>query len=246
MKTAFRCLVAIALLVPLASSAASFEGKVTMNMTGPRGRSMPVTYNLKDGKVRVDMDAGDGRGASMIMDPAKQEAIMLMPQQKRYMLQSITKPNEAANDDAKSPEVKVERTNDHEKILGYDATKYVAKTSDGTTEIWATEALGTFMGLGTGGPMAGPGRRGGRGNATARAWEDAFRGKDAFPLRVVTRSADGGETFRMEATSIEKQNLPDSLFVPPTDYEKFDMGTMMRGMGMPGGMPGGRGRPPAE
>ena len=62
-----------------------------------------------------------------------------------------------------------------------------------------------------------------------------------FPLRVIT-SKDGKETFRMEATSIEKQSLDASLFEPPADYR--DIGSMMKGM-MPGGMPPGA-RPPGN
>jgi hypothetical protein len=34
----------------------------------------------------------------------------------------------------------------------------------------------------------------------------------------------------MEVTAIDKKSLPDSLFVPPDGYQKFDMGGMMRGM----------------
>lgn len=55
-----------------------------------------------------------------------------------------------------------------------------------------------------------------------------------FPLRVVSTDKGSKETFRMEATEVKKESLPDSLFAPPADYQKFDMGGMMRGMGLPG------------
>ena len=34
----------------------------------------------------------------------------------------------------------------------------------------------------------------------------------------------------MEVTGIEKKSLPDSMFTPPEDYKKFDMGGMMKGL----------------
>ena len=81
-----------------------------------------------------------------------------------------------------------------------------------------------------------------RGGPPSQAWERALAGKDLFPLRVVGLDRSGKETFRMEVTSIEKQTLPDSLFVPPADYTKMDMGGMMQGMGIPG-LPGLKGFP---
>ena len=47
-------------------------------------------------------------------------------------------------------------------------------------------------------------------------------------------AAKGKEVFKMEATKVEPGPLPDSLFVPPAGYEKFQMpslGDMMKGLG---------------
>jgi len=49
-----------------------------------------------------------------------------------------------------------------------------------------------------------------------------------FLVRMVTRDDDGAEKMRMEATSVEKKCLDNSLFVPPADYTKFDMNAMMQ------------------
>ena len=40
---------------------------------------------------------------------------------------------------------------------------------------------------------------------------------------MVRKDDDGSEKMRMEATSVEKKKLDDSLFLPPGDYTKFDM-----------------------
>src|SRR5690606_21257588 len=119
------------------------------------------------------------------------------------------------------------------KILGYTATKYIS-TGDGTkTDLWLAEGLGTFMGFNTN-PMAG-----GRRKAAPQAWERALAGKELFPLRVTGRDKSGRESFQLEVTAIDKTSLPDSLFVPPAGYQKFDMGGMMKGM-LKGMIPGKR------
>jgi hypothetical protein len=137
---------------------------------------------------------------------------------------------------------KLEKTGQTEKILGYTADKYIVTQDDQKTEMWLAEGLGTFMNPNSSNPMGGMGRRGGAAPANMQAWEKALAGKSLFPLRVVGLDKANKETFRMEVTSIDKSALSDSLFAPPAGYEKFDMGAMMQGGGMPG-MPGGL-RPP--
>lgn len=230
MKTLTPLLAAIVLVSPVALSAATFEGTVTMAITGAGDRTMPMTMSIKPGFTRTDFQGPEGRGASAIIDYGKQEMTLLMPEQRMYMVRPMPKPEAGSDVPSSTSDVTVEKTNEHEKILGYTTTKYIAKSKQGTTQVWVTDQLGQFMGLGqNGGAM---GRRGPR-SGSQHAWEEIFRGKDAFPLRVITTSPDGKDTFKMEATAIEKKSLPDSLFQPPADFQKFDMGNMMRGM-MPG------------
>ncbi len=239
-------IVALALLSPLALFAADFEGTVTMNMTGSREQTVPINFSIKPGFTRVDMNTG-GHTGGVIMDMAKQEMIILMPEQKMYMVQPMKRPAGEKMDEpvAQTGDVTIEKTGEHEKILGYDTTKYIAKGKQGTSEIWVTDALGMFSGLGAGGPPGGGqrggmfGRRGGNRNGSgAQAWEEAFKGKQAFPMRVITTGTDGKQS-KMEVTAVDKKTLPDSVFQPPADFRKFDLGAMMQGMGLPGGM-----RPP--
>jgi hypothetical protein len=218
--------------------AASFEGKVTMKMTGPKNAPPTMTFSLKEGFTRIDMTGGDGRNAGIIFDAAKQEMTILMLDQKMYMTQAMPKPPASGAgvgaEGAAGTGTAVDVTTTKEKILGYDCVKYVTQSKDGTTEIWVTDQLGPFLGFG-GGPMGG-GRRGPGGAAPApQGWEDALSGKNVFPLRVVT-TAGGKETFRLEATAIDKSSLPATLFYAPTDFR--NLSDLMRGMGMPGGIPG--------
>jgi hypothetical protein len=240
MKKLSALLIGSVLLFPRILPAETFEGKVTMTVTDPNGKTVPLTFNLKEGLSRMDVDAGPGKTASMIMDMNKKEMTILIPQQKMYMVQPLTLPAAASTAGVPdpSPDVSFEKTPDTEKILGYDCVKFIAKTKDSTTEIWTTDQLGTFLGMGGGGMMGG--RRGGPPGAGSQPWAQAMAGKNFFPLRVVTHNASGKETTRMEATAVEKQSLPASLFTPPEGWQ--NLSDMMKSMGgMPPGMrpPGG-------
>lgn len=224
-------LLVVAALFATTCVAANFEGKVTMKMTGPKGAPQEMTFSLKEGFSRIDLTAAKGGSVGIILDAAKQEMTMLMFEQKMYMTRPIPKATAAATAEGAAGTA-VEITTTKEKILGYDCVKYVATAKDGTTELWVTDQLGAFLGMG-GGPNGGG--RGGPGGPPAQGWEQALMGKGVFPLRVVTSGA-GKETFRMEATAVQPQALPAEHFAPPADFHS--MADMMRGMGMPGGIPG--------
>lgn len=240
MKKFPTALLAGALLLPAVLSAAAFEGKVTLKMTMPNTKDpIPMIQSVKEGFARTDMVMGKGATTSMIMDQAKQEIVILIPDQKMYMVQAMPKPEDAAS--GKPEDFTFEKTSETEKILGYNCTKYVVKNKEGSSEIWATDQLGTYLGLGAAGGGGAMGNARGK-NAASYAWEKALIGKNFFPLRTVVFGKDGKEAVRMEAVSVEKQSLPASLFVAPADYQKLEvpgMGGMMKGM-MKGMIPGSR------
>jgi hypothetical protein len=217
-------LLAATLSAPAADAATgSFEGKLGLMMSGPGSMPGAVTMSLKGNRSRMDVNM-QGRSMAMLFDQSKNEVTMLMPEQKMYMVQPIPNAAEKAGGDEEGT---LEKTDLKEKILGYECTKYIAKSRGTTTDLWLTDQLGTFMGFGSGGAM-GPDRgRGRRGDS----WEKLLKGKEIFPLRVVSHGPDGKETFRLDVTSVEKTSLPDSVFAPPADYQKFDMGTMRGGAG---------------
>lgn len=223
----------LAIALTPAALAASFEGRVTMKMSGPKNSPSAMAFSLKEGFSRIDMNA-EGHNAGIIFDAAKQEMTILMLDQKMFMTQAMPKQVAAAGVAEGAAGTAVEVTTTKEKILGYDCVKYVAQAKDGTSEIWVTDQLGAFLGFGS--PPTGGGRRGpGGGGLAPQGWEAAITGKGVFPLRVIT-TAGGKETFRMEATNIEKVALPDSTFSAPAGFQ--NLSDMMRGMGMPGGIPG--------
>lgn len=228
MKKLSAFILACALLTPAALLAADFEGKVHFKITAEKGAPKDMDYSLKNGLARIDVQTKETT-ASVIMDHPKQEVTILMPEQKMYLVQSIAGKGGAtatAAVDAANPSF--EKTGVTEKILGYACEKYLVKSNDGITELWATEELGAFLGFGPGGGGMMGGRRGG-GSAAPQAWESALAGKNFFPLRVVSQNSSGKETTRIEATAVEKKTLPDTDFTPPADFKKFDLGAMMRG-----------------
>jgi len=222
-----------ALVLPCALPAETFEGKVSMKITSqnPRDGSHSVDFSLKEGFIRMDMSAGRG-AASVITDLKNQQMIILMAEQKMYMVRPIPQPGSVPQAAGNPTRSTLEETGVKETILGYVCTKYIVKGQDNTTEIWVTDQLGTFMGLARGG---GPGRPA----QAPQDWETALKGHNFFPMRVVSTQG-GSEKFRLEVTSVEKTRLPDSLFAAPEGWRKLDLGAMMGGA-FPGGFPGGRG-----
>ena len=221
-----------ALLLPCALAAETFEGTVSMTITAASMKNGPQTINLslKDGNMRTDMETGRGT-MSAIFDMKDQQMIILMPQQRMYMVRPMTQPSAGqAPAPTGTPPPSLQDTGVKETILGYECTKYTSTGGSGTTEIWVTDQLGTFMGLFHGG---GPGGR----PEAPPAWESALKGRNFFPMRVVSTTSKG--SFRLEVTAVNKTSLPDSLFSPPDGWQKFDLGSIMGGA-MPGGFPGGR------
>src|ERR1017187_3290272 len=135
----------------------------------------------------------------MIMYFKNQQMLVLMAQQRMYMVQPFPQPpaNQAVNSGAKQLGADVQVTTEKESILGYECTKIVSTSAEDNAEVWVTDQLGAFMGLSPGG--GGPGRR----PPVPQAWESALKGKNFFPMRVVaTRNGEG--TFRLDVTSVEK------------------------------------------
>jgi hypothetical protein len=223
MKQLLRLFLVSALIAPAAIFAAAFEGKVSFTMKTGKDKGIDIVYNIKGDKMRIEMPNQQAMSGT-IVDTTKKEMIMIMSEQKMYMTMAL--PDAAADAVAKQgDDVTLEKTSETEKILGYTATKYIATHKSEKTDLWLAEGLGTFMSMSNANPM---GR--GRGGSQQKSWEKALAGKDLFPLRVVGKDKGGKESFRMEATAIDKQTLPDSLFTVPAGYQKFDLGGMMKGL----------------
>lgn len=229
MNLLLRLLAVGTLLTASASFAAdAFQGKVSLAITSDKGKSQTLNYSIKDQKLRMDMEA-EGHTMATIMDTAKLEMLMLMTEQKMYMVMPMKKPVEQAQAQAMARQgestADIEVTGKTDTILGYKCNQILVKDKGTVTEMWAAEGLGTFAGLGNqGGGGGGP--FGGHKSANAAKWEEVLKGKGGFPLRVISTDTKGKQSFKMEATKIEPGILPDSLFLPPPGYSKFDLGAL--------------------
>ena len=235
MKFPLRLLAVGALLLTAVSTyaAAAFEGKISLAISADKkGKSQAMDYSIKGQKLRMDLNA-EGNQIATIMDMEKMEMIMLMPEQKMYMVHPIKKPLEQAAAKAGESSADIEVTGKTETILGYKCSQVLVKDKGTVTEAWLAEGLAAFQGLGAPGGGGG-GMFGGKKSANAAKWEEALKGKSGFPLRVISRDSKSKETFRMEATKVEPGPLPDSLFIAPAGYEKFqmpNMGNLLKSLG---------------
>jgi len=209
------------LIAPALLAADAFVGKISLAMTDAKGKTTVMNNSMKGTSTRIDVE---GMPGGMIMDFTKREMIMLMTSEKMYMVMPIKEGNPHENPAAKpAADSDVVATGKTETILGYLCKQVMVTEGKKTTEMWIAEGLGMFGGMG--GPGGGGGMFGHKkGNAeTAAKWEQALKGKSGFPLRVITRDAAGKESFKMEATKIEKGGVTDADFAPPADFQKFEM-----------------------
>jgi hypothetical protein len=221
MNPLLRVFAAGSLLVATTAFAAdAFEGQVSFTMNTGKGRTQEMDYTMKGSALRMDMSA-DGHEVSNIIDMKKREMLMLMHEQRMYMVMPMPNmPGAAPAESGPTPDI--EKTGKTETILGYKCQQVLVKDKGKVTELWLADGLGMFMGMGGGNPMMGGGPRGGG----ASKWEAALKGIGGFPLRVISRDASSKETFKMEATRITPGPQPDSEFAPPEGYQKFSMPNM--------------------
>jgi len=230
--TSFLRLASVCILtVATTTIASAFEGKVDMTMTSSTADGvMPMTYYVKGTNMRIEMatppDKNNKSGTfATIMDLDKKEMTMLMPDQKMYMVNKIPEAT-ADKAKAKSTESDFKSTGRKEKIAGIEAEEYVGISDKKQTELWVTKELGKFM-------VANQGK-GGKKGAQSSAWAKFTEQGDFFALRVIQRAKEGApEDMHLEVTKVEKGKQPDALFLPPADYQKFEMpgmGDMMKGM----------------
>lgn len=207
--------------------AETFEGIVHFkNVAGET--TLELDYLIKGNKTRIDT-GGEGARANVILDQEAKSLTVVVPERKMVMEMPL---DYARPDQQSKKPVNFVKTGTTDTILGYTCEQLIAKLEEGEVEVCGVKGLGsfTFSGMhrmgrpGSGGPSGG-----------APTWTKALREQGLFPLRVVTKGPDGHELSRMEATNIEKKPLDANLFAVPADYQKFDMGSMMRGMGSPGG-----------
>jgi hypothetical protein len=232
--TRTRCLSALLapLAIPVAAAAQGFEGRVTAEMHGQSGQTMPVVMLVKGAKSRMEVSMG-GMDVYMIVDGESQQMLSVMPAQKMYMRMDLKQaaqgmPGMQGQRNQAPP--KITRTGRHETIAGRDCEHVLFDTERVQMDICAAKGMGVFTGGMGGGPMGGRGR----GQGVPAGYDELMKEfKDGFfPLKIET--VDGTtRNVMMLVTAIEPQRVDASQFVPPAGFQEMQMPMGMPGMGRP-------------
>lgn len=194
----------------------SFEGKIKFKITHD-GDEMFLDYFIKGDNMRMEMN--ENKEAVFIKTTDK--SLILMPEEKSYMdlnnsifskmpgMMGMNK--EDNNDKEKEFDINKYRTGKTMTILGYNCEQWIIKDDedDGDVEAWVTDELGNFMLLKS--PM---------GSGFSPEWSSSVNNRGFFPMLVISRE-DGEEISRFEAKEVDKKNLDDNLFSPPSDFEEM-------------------------
>ena len=193
--------------VPLAAQ--SFEGTVSMNVTGANGVVSPISYMIKGGKMRFD--PGNAQ-MSVIIDPVGKRMIVVMNAQKMYMEREFGDAVAAVQQRTGVGNPSIVRTGKMETVAGYRCEHVIVTDDDGASvDSCVSSELGGFRMPTASNPMA-PQKEAG--------WI-AQLGSTSFPLKV----QKGGKTI-MEVTAIERKTLDAALFAAPEGYQSFQMPVM--------------------
>ncbi|HET7584479.1 MAG TPA: DUF4412 domain-containing protein [Gemmatimonadaceae bacterium] len=188
------------------AQSAAFEGVVHITMTGDRG-SIPVLYYIKGNVARMEMDA-QGQEIAMIMNPASGKTYMIMPSQQVYMEMDLKKMQEQAQQQMHDKDPQVNKTGRTETVAGRQCEHWIISSGTDSADVCMAKGIGTFM------QAMAPSMR-----QSEPAWQREAREQGMFPLKV---SVAGGRDV-WQVTQIEKKSLDDSLFTPPSEYQKMSM-----------------------
>ena len=204
-----RTTVLLAVLATPVAAQSTFEGALSMKVTGDKGTS-DINYLMKDGKIRMDQAVGKDMGA-IVIDPASKKMLMIMNAQKMYMEMEMKTP-EAAIRKAGAHPATTERTGRTERIAGFTCEHVLVNDEDGTAmDACVSHELGAFRMPMGGGPMSQPREPG---------WTSGLAA-NAFPLKV-----QKGDKVVFEVTAIERRTLDAALFAAPAGFNKFEMPSM--------------------
>ncbi len=190
------------------SRALAFEGVVDYHISSG-DHQMDMEYLIKGHKIRFNGNVKSHNSAG-ILDPDAKTITILMPEQKRYMVQDLTDYKKMAS----QAQGKFSDTGNSETILGHNCEEYLYESKSGQAHIWLASNLGFFGGL-----FQGPASKSG----SMDAWVKMAQDKGLFPIKSVYNGTDGKEKSTMTATKISKQTVDDSNFQVPPDYKELKM-----------------------
>jgi hypothetical protein len=193
-------------------AAGFFEGEVDYNLNSKQ-HDGTVSYFMK-GKKILAKTITNGYTGDVIIDMEAREITMIMTAQKMYT--TITLPPSNSSTLGKGTFTDTGRS---DVILGKTCEEWLYQGPKGSSSVWGAHGLGNFFAFG------------GRPNDPSAAWADAVKHNGLFPLKVISKDADGNVMMTMEATKITPGTLEASLFQVPAGFNKMDLGDMGAMMG---------------
>jgi Domain of unknown function (DUF4412) len=223
------------------STGGDFEGAIAMKMQFESEKQMEMTYFLKGRHTRIETRVpGTPEGSAvMLWDLDAGKWITMMPARKMYMTLDLKETAESmkesardkmGGDDEKFP--KLTATGKQETIAGHTCEHWLMGDQQ-EIDMCVAKGLGYFgmggqsgSGLGTWKNMVFSPKLLAEA-ATHPEWVKFLEG-GAFPLKLTT--SEGGKVkMNMEATSVEKKPLDDSLFTVPSDYKELNVPSLPGG-----------------
>jgi hypothetical protein len=186
------------------------EAAMNMMKSGNLSSFIPKgsTAKVKDGNTLFSMEGGMMSNYEILTLKDKPESYQLDRQNKTYFVM----PHNTETTEAEK-NVKVTKTSETTKILGYSCTKYIVEYSDEKHKmqqiLWATKDIPGLELKNMGSS---------RMNRSQKIYYDKI---DGVPLKIEMHMEQGNMV--MEAKDIKKQSLPASDFTVPADYKKVDM-----------------------
>jgi hypothetical protein len=221
---------------PSPPSANSFEGMVAMKMNTAGAQGIAITYYIRGQRARMETTLpGQPRADNVVLwDASAGKMTSLLVSQKTYSMIDLDAMSRMAKGRS-SPESqtfpKLTDTGKEETIAGYPCHDWLIGDKQ-IIEVCVAKGLGAFGMSGSGGNGLFGHLLSPQMSAEAAAhpeWAKLTEG-GAFPLKT-TMSENGKTTFTMEATSVERKKIDDSLLVVPSDYKEF------KAPALPGGAP---------
>ncbi len=176
-----------------------FEGEMAKQMADMLRESLPAKIVMQYLGQRSRIDMGE---AILITDLSTRKMYILNPATQTYREQAI--PDSAQNQSSK---VKIQKTKEKTKILGYSAEKYQAEsqTEQGLVkiEVWTT------------GELPPPATDRGQGSILAQGVQ-----APGFPLKIVSHVPNIDLKIAFVATQVKQEKLSEDLFRVPAGYVK--------------------------
>jgi len=162
-----------------------------------------LTIKIKDQNTLTKMDGGMMANTEILFLKNKNTTYKIDREAKTYSVMS-------SSDTMKLSNVKITKTSETTKILGYTCTKYIAESTVQGRPVhqmfWATTAIKDldFRSMSR--------QRFGQGQQTM-----FYEKIEGVPLKIEMKSDQFGMT--MEVVELKKQSLPASDFTVPKDYK---------------------------